>query len=452
MCANCKTFLQRESMARHSKICSLEKSYIEVKLISKPTIETSDAFKRYVIASLRNDDVGIICKTDPTILLVAYWAYQKVKKNDNEIGSSDSVRKDMRLLASLYKYFLACKPNTFFDNCKDIFDLRNFGYFREAITNYCGEGSDLKSGLKHNLLYVIISAAKTLKAVAYTEDRNDEAASIEKFLSVLNLWKATLFGDAVLQLKRNVETKARRPEQLPIEDDVQRFRDYSVNKVKAIIEHKEEFNYILLRNTLCARLTMFNARRGGEPARLTLAHLKDGLNDKWIDQQRLTWLDDVEKKLVGSMKVAFTPGKGNKLVPILFPIDTIDGLKIISDKNRRKAAGILDTNKYVFASTGLSLKHISGWHCIDHICKALKLPHSSNINATKNRHRVATLYSLSDLTTAQRDAFYDHMGHSENMNKQRYQCPPALREITKVGKFFMDIDKGKTYLIKYLIL
>jgi len=48
------------------------------------------------------------------------------------------------------------------------------------------------------------------------------------------------------------------------------------------------------------------------------------------------------------------------------------------------------------------------------------------------------------LTTAQRDSFYDHMGHSENMNRQRYERPPARPEITKIGKFFMDIDKGKT--------
>jgi len=36
------------------------------------------------------------------------------------------------------------------------------------------------------------------------------------------------------------------------------------------------------------------------------------------------------------MKVAFTPGKGNKLVPILFPNDIIDGLKIISDKTEEQ--------------------------------------------------------------------------------------------------------------------
>jgi len=82
----------------------------------------------------------------------------------------------MRLLVNFYKHFIAFKPNIIFNNRKHIFDSRNFGYLREAITSCRGEGSDLKGGLKHNPLYVIISASKTLKAVAYTKDRKDEAA------------------------------------------------------------------------------------------------------------------------------------------------------------------------------------------------------------------------------------------------------------------------------------
>ena len=47
-----------------------------------------------------------------------------------------------------------------------------------------------------------------------------------------------------------------------------------------------------------------------------------------------------------------------------------------------------------------------------------------------------------ELPEDQRSSFYDHMGHSESMNKDRYQCPPAVQELTRVGKVLHSIDIG----------
>ena len=54
MCANCKIFLKSKSMARNAKICALPKESIQVKMIAKPTVKTSDEFKTHVLALLRN--------------------------------------------------------------------------------------------------------------------------------------------------------------------------------------------------------------------------------------------------------------------------------------------------------------------------------------------------------------------------------------------------------------
>ena len=64
-----------------------------------------------------------------------------------------------------------------------------------------------------------------------------------------------------------------------------------------------------------------------------------------------------------------------------------------------------------------------------------------NMTFPKNRHYVSTMYACMELPVHERDKFYDHMGHSKDMNKQRYQCPPAISEITKVGKFLHKIDE-----------
>lgn len=446
LCNNCKIFISANSMSKHAHICNTPKSFTHVGLLAKPSFETSDQFKQNILGTLRNDEVGIVAKTDPAILLVGYWAFQKLKKSDNITGSKETVRKEMRYLANLYIIFKKVSPAYQPDNnCKDLFYIKNFNELRKAIDIYTTDSnSNLKAGLKHGLQYALISAAKTLKAVAFTNGDDKQAACFEKFLAVLKLWENVMFGDSVLKLRRTSDLHARKPEQLPIETDLQLFRSHVLKIIKDLVDNiQSSENFIKLRNATCARLTLFNARRGGEPARLKIKDLREALNDKWIDQQRIESLDDLDKKLLSEMKIAYHPGKGGKLVPILFPVDTLNALDKLICQRQRRAAGIPTENVYVFASTKGSLRHISGWHCINSLTEELELQHKSKITATKNRHRVSTIYSLLDLTENERESFYDHMGHSKAMNQARYQCPPALKEVTKVGKFFSSVDQGK---------
>ena len=64
-------------------------------------------------------------------------------------------------------------------------------------------------------------------------------------------------------------------------------------------------------------------------------------------------------------------------------------MNFLTSEEVRRDAGVLETNKYIFASTQKSNSHASGWHCINTILERLSL--KGAINATKNRHRVATL-------------------------------------------------------------
>ena len=132
-----------------------------------------------------------------------------------------------------------------------------------------------------------------------------------------------------------------------------------------------------------------------------------------------TPLDELDKKLVAQTWIVYIAGKGDHLVPILFPQDTNKALKYLSDKGNRKTAGIAESNNFVFASTKSSESHCSGWHSVDNICKNFDLINRSKINATKNRHRVSTLYSALELPPEARTPFYDHMGHSGRMNHDR---------------------------------
>lgn len=134
-------------------------------------------------------------------------------------------------------------------------------------------------------------------------------------------------------------------------------------------------------------------------------------------------------------------GKNTHLVPVIYPLDTLRSLEILADPIVRKNAGVEETNPYLFPSTRNSEFHLSGWHGFDDICKRVQLKEPINITFTKNRHLISSMYSLMELPEHERTNFYDHLGHSESMNKNRYQCPPALKELTRVGKVLHTIDE-----------
>ena len=60
--------------------------------------------------------------------------------------------------------------------------------------------------------------------------------------------------------------------------------------------------------------------------------------------------------------------------------------------------------------------------------------------ADKYRHRASTLFAILDVPQHQRHVFYKHMGHSESINQNVYQCPLAIQEIPQIGSFFDNID------------
>ena len=55
---------------------------------------------------MRNDEVGMLCKSDETIITVGSYLFEKIKRKlDKEMEVRRSVRNDMRRLGNLYREF-----------------------------------------------------------------------------------------------------------------------------------------------------------------------------------------------------------------------------------------------------------------------------------------------------------------------------------------------------------
>ena len=99
------------------------------------------------------------------------------------------------------------------------------------------------------------------------------------------------------------------------------------------------------------------------------------------------------------------------------------------------------SNRFVFPYTRFSTNHVLGWKAVEKCCQLAELDNS--ITATQMRHYVATIYAALEIPDEERKQFYEHMGHSEAVNKNVYQSPLAVKEVIQVGGFLDRLDRGK---------
>ena len=200
VCSGCNKYLYKSSLAKHRKTCIVEgpKAYgIEMPLFKRSNLKLTDDFKAHIIATIRNDSIGMKCKKDESILLFGFRLFDKVKRRDDNImGSRKDVRTKMRGLAHLHHVFVTetDPPKQSFNNVKDLFVIKNFEMLKTAINIYTTDPSSeyFKSGLKVNLQYLLIKAARVFKANALTEEKDEEIKMFDQFLTVLNVWKVAM--------------------------------------------------------------------------------------------------------------------------------------------------------------------------------------------------------------------------------------------------------------------
>ena len=333
----------------------------------------------------------------------------------------------------------------------DLFRRNNFRYLEEAIERYTTvtssevSGTGVKAGLKLAVYYLLKAASKVLQGMYLIDDDDEGAKDVANWVVVLELHKDLIFGDAQYNLNKSREEKLRRPQRQPLNEDLQKIRVHSmqvIHELGSTGDLMDSHKYVELRDTLVCRLTLSNARRGGEPSRLKISNWEEANKGEWLDQRHMSNLSPLDKALANTLKVGYQTGKGNHhLVPILFPQDCIPGLHKVADSNVRRVCGIVEENHYLF-STLNGLEHVSGWHAVKKVCDKLQLQDAKRITATTNRHRVSTEFALMDVPASDRDYIYKHLGHSEEVNKNVYQAPLAVKAITVFGRRLQVLDRG----------
>ncbi|PIK40701.1 hypothetical protein BSL78_22456 [Apostichopus japonicus] len=237
-------------------------------------------FEQEILTRFRSDEVGEICRTDPVIVSIGQRLWDKGRnKADKKTEVRKSVMSDMRRIASLYGYFkeqhqIHGEGSLSIGTARDMFERKSFNSLKEAIAAYTGDGEELKLGLKLGIYYLLKKCCKIVKATHLVKHEDKEAEEIDRFVAVLELNYNFVFGDATYQINKNRQTNLRKPAALPVEEDIQKLRKFMLSTIRSMTEDEfliwDSHNFRKLRDVIVSRLTLFNARRGGEPCRLSI--------------------------------------------------------------------------------------------------------------------------------------------------------------------------------------
>jgi hypothetical protein len=325
-----------------------------------------------------------------------------------------------------------------------VFKRKNLEKLGEGIRSL-GQKEDgtEKSGLLNQLQFLLSKVAENLKDCYFAKEMDLEADEMARWIQAYKSKRFEFFGETMYSLSMNVMKKRKLPGALPDRESVAAVRQTCVD-----ILANPKSSFTDLRDAGVTRATLFQGKRGGEPAKLTLSQHKEMVEEKWISEEAAKKIPDASIALQ-NFRITYQVVKGDKLSPIFFPRDMWTACERLADKDARLSAGVNVANPYLFATTHHSeCRHVSGEYALKRMCIKAELSAEESFNFTQNRHMVATDYTSLDVTDRNLELFFEAMGHEATMNRRKYQCPPALRMLMDVASKLQDIEGESLKLVQ----
>ena len=142
-------------------------------------------------------------------------------------------------------------------------------------------------------------------------------------------------------------------------------------------------------------------------------------------------------------------GKCNRKVPVIVTPDLKKAMELLTHKQIRKKADVVEDNQYVFpVNNGRSCNSLRGNDAIRKACSKVKLENAKAISSTNMRKYVATVSQLVDMNETEMGWLARHMGHDIHIHKDFYRMQESTLEIAVVGNLLLAIDEGRANKFK----
>ena len=189
----------------------------------------SDEFRQHVLDKLREDDIGELCRHDRMIIEYGKLSYDRIKRRqEKQVEVRKAVRSEMRRISHLYLCFK--KQNNvkhIVNNASDMLKRENFLVLKNAIQHYTTkEDQTLKASLKFSIFYLLKNLAKCVKGLHLMQNQDSDARSVDDFLTLLELSKNDVFGEAQQAIHKDRQVRLRKTDAIAF-----RRRHYKTEKL-----------------------------------------------------------------------------------------------------------------------------------------------------------------------------------------------------------------------------
>ncbi|ELU09706.1 hypothetical protein CAPTEDRAFT_188479, partial [Capitella teleta] len=310
-CSVCQGAYSKTTFHRHRVSCQNNATQLKPEVAHLPHPKFA-----ILLSKFQKNEIGDTCRSDSTIREFGWNLFQKEKtKVDKFDEVCKSVSADMRLLARLFCHLKLTVPDDVcLHDASDLLDRGNWTHLREVIDLLTSkESGEVKHGLKMAIYYILLKFADNQIGVKLTQkDTQGQTEEIQNFIKLLKHHENSYFGDAKYQINKSRQEKLRLPERMPEENAMRILRDHTVKRIVEIVKESGEgiqdpSVFVELRNLVASRLTLFNARRGGEATRLRIDHWVK--RKQWIRKDQKDHLKDEEKAFFNDMEIMFSAGE-----------------------------------------------------------------------------------------------------------------------------------------------
>lgn len=164
-----------------------------------------------------------------------------------------------------------------------------------------------------------------MEAHYLVEGENVKAGVVNEFVKVFRIVEHEIFNEALYQIKQKRNRVTRKPANLPDGDVVLALTNYlkQITSKENVDLHFPGTIFVEVRDASCTRLTVYNGRRGGEPARMFLYQWQEAVDGVWL---RLETRERYQKEIDRGSRITYQEGKGNRQVPIFIPSDLVTAI------------------------------------------------------------------------------------------------------------------------------
>ncbi|KAK7922008.1 hypothetical protein WMY93_008910 [Mugilogobius chulae] len=270
------------------------------------------------------------------------------------------------------------------------------------------------------------------------EEDQEAIDSIRRFHTLHETkWSELVSHSALSNLS---EAKYNKADRLPLARDVQKLQSYLGQQVESAGEklgdNPTAGTYAALAKVILCQVILFNRRREGEVARMTVKNFEDRDMSK-LNDDISSGLTEVEKRLCQQFARVELKGKKGRKVAVILTSDMTNNLSLLISK--RKECGVTENNKYLFAIP-CSDGHYRGQ--FGQFADACGAEHPQNLRSTNLRKQIATISQVMNLKDNELDQLADFLGHDIRVHREYYRLPQSTIQLAKISKLLMAMEKG----------